>query len=49
MTTYVDDTNIFGPCEEDIKEAQKELAREFDMKDLGAVSYYLWHEYLLRQ
>ena len=41
MTVYVDDINIFGQSEEMIKRAQESLATEFEMKDLGPVSYYL--------
>ena len=41
MIIYVNDINIFDSFEKEIKLAQKDLASEFEMKDLELVDYYL--------
>lgn len=41
LTIWVDDLNIFGADEEEIIVAKKQLAKEFEMTDLGECAYYL--------
>ncbi|KAH9659075.1 hypothetical protein KPL70_023730 [Citrus sinensis] len=41
LIVYVDDMVVIGNDEEETKALQKYLSREFEMKDLGALKYFL--------
>ncbi|KAJ9560140.1 hypothetical protein OSB04_005300 [Centaurea solstitialis] len=38
---YVDDLVVTGNCDEDVKYFKEQMSREFEMSDLGLLSYYL--------
>ena len=42
LCLYVDDLLITGSCKSEIEDFKGDLSKEFEMSDLGEISYF-WH------